>query len=101
MAYSLLRQHTPKATIVFGAIEGLLLARVIGQLFAARDESWSIAALYRTTDILVGPWTWLDTWAGQPRFGARLELATLAAMVVVAMAGGLWGRLRRAARHER
>lgn len=68
-----------------GVIEGLLLARLIGLLFAVRPDNWVFEVVLAVTAPLVWPWTWLDRWAAQPRFGARLELATLATMIVVAL----------------
>ena len=75
---------------VVGAVEGALLARLLGLLFAARPDNPVFQLLFALTAPLVWPWAWLDRWAGQPRFGARLELATLAAMATLAMASGLW-----------
>jgi len=79
---------------VVGAIEGLLFARLIAQLFAARPDNAIYVMLYGLTAPLIWPWTWLDAWGGTPRFGARLELATIAAMLVVALTAGLWVWLR-------
>lgn len=70
---------------LIGAIEGLMVGRLVALLFAARPENWAINILLRGSEPLVRPWSWLDRWANQPRIGARLELATLAAMVVVAL----------------
>ena len=75
---------------VVGAIQGILLVRFIGLLFAARPSNPVFELCYTLTAPLVWPWTWLDRWAEQPRFGARLELATLAAMLMVALLAGLW-----------
>ncbi len=80
---------------VVGAVEGLLLARLVALLFAARPDNWVFDTLLALTMPLVWPWQSLDSWAGQPRFGARLELATLAAMLVVALAAALWSLSRR------
>lgn len=80
---------------IVGAVEGLLLARLVALLFAARPDNWVFDALFALTTPLVWPWQSLDRWAGQPRFGARLELATLAAMLVVAIAAALWSLSRR------
>ena len=79
---------------VIGAIEGFLLARLVALLFAARPDNPVFEALFALTAPLVWPWRWLDAWARQPRFGARLELATLAAMVAVVLLAGLWGLYR-------
>ena len=70
---------------VVGALEGLLLARFVALLFAARPDNPVFEALLVLTTPLVWSWQALDRWAGQPRFGARLELATLAAMIIVAI----------------
>ena len=76
----------------------MLLARLLLRLLAARPDNPAVAALYALTGPLVWPLGWLD--AGQPKFGAVLELSTLALIVVVAGAGlviwavgrGPWGR---------
>ncbi len=83
---------------VVGAIQGLLLARLIALLFAARPDNLVFEILFALTTPLIWPWQWLDRWAGQPRFGARLELATLAALAMVALLAGLWGLFRRSKR---
>ena len=80
---------------LIGAVEGLLLVRLIGLLFAARPDNPVLALFFALSAPLVWPWTWLDRWAGQPRFPqARLELATLAAMATVALLAALWVRYR-------
>jgi hypothetical protein len=73
-----------------GIVEGLLLVRLIGLLFAARPDNRALNLLFDLVAPLVWPWSWLDRLAGQPRFGARLELATLAAMAMVAVIYGVW-----------
>ncbi len=75
---------------IVGAIEGILLARLIALLFAARPDNPVFEALFAISAPLVWPWQWLDRFARQPRFGARMELATLAAMIAVALLAGLW-----------
>ena len=87
---------------VIGDIEGVLLVRLVGRLFAARPDNVVFQGVYALTAPLIWPWTWLDRWAAQPRFGATLELATIAAMVMVALVAGLWAvyRGRRRARRE-
>ena len=82
----------PAFSGVVGAIQGILLVRFIGLLFLARDSNPVFELCYTLSAPLVWPWTWLDRWAGQPRFGARLELATLAAMLMVALLASLWTR---------
>ena len=76
--------------LIAGIVEGLLLVRLVGLLFAARPDNRVLALIIDLCVPLVWPWLWLDRWAGQPRFGARLELATLAAMLMVAMLYGSW-----------
>ena len=73
-----------------GIVEGLLLVRLIGLLFAARPDNRGLMLLFDLVAPLVWPWQWLDRMAGQPRFGARLELATLAAMLMVALLYRAW-----------
>jgi hypothetical protein len=75
---------------VAGIVEGMLLVRLVGLLFAARPDNRALNLLFELVAPLVWPWTWLDRLAGQPRFGARLELATLAAMVMIALLYGGW-----------
>lgn len=75
---------------VVGLIEGLLLLRLVALLFAARpDNSW-IALLLALTVPVTAPFRLLDQWAGQPHFGARLELATLAALLLLACGAAVW-----------
>ncbi len=76
--------------LIAGIVEGLLLVRLVGLLFAARPDNRALDLLLDLCVPLVWPWMWLDRWAGQPRFGARLELATLAAMLMVATLYGSW-----------
>lgn len=66
-----------------GVIEGLLVARLVALLFAARPDNPVIRLLLTLTTPLTVPFAALDRLANQPQFGARLELATLAAMFVV------------------
>lgn len=74
---------------IVGIGAGLLVARLVARLFAGRADNSSLAALYRLTDPLVAPLRRLD--AGQPRFGAVLELSTLALLVLLVLAGyGAW-----------
>ena len=68
-----------------GLIEGLLMARLVTLLFAGRPDNPVWQLLWAVTWPLVWPWSVLDRWAGQPRWGARLELATLCAMAIVAV----------------
>lgn len=80
--------------IITGIVEGLLLVRLVGLLFAARPDNRALNLLFELVAPLVWPWSWLDRLAGQPRFGARLELATLAAMVMIAVVYGAWSWYR-------
>jgi hypothetical protein len=73
---------------VLGAIEALLLARLVLRLMAARPDNPAIAALYWMTTP-PSPLAALD--AGQPRFGATLELSTLALFVLILIVGLLVG----------
>lgn len=92
------KMHVPAAIFasmvvwVSGAAEGLLLARLLARLLAARPDSPAFAMLYALTWPLIAPLTWLDLQ--QRRFGATLELSTLAtAMLVPALAYLLWAWL--------
>jgi uncharacterized protein YggT (Ycf19 family) len=71
--------------IATGALEALLLARLLARLLAARPDNPAIQLLYALTDPLVMPLRALD--AQQPQFGAVLELSTLALLVVVPVVG--------------
>ncbi len=64
-----------------GALWGLLIARLVLRLFAARPDNAFVTALYDYTGPLVAPLAAFD--AGQPRFGAVLELSTLALVVAL------------------
>jgi hypothetical protein len=76
-----------------GALEALLLARLILRLLAARPDNPVVAALYAVTSP-PAPLAALD--AGQPRFGATLEFSTLALFLLVLLVGLLAARsLRR------
>lgn len=61
------------------------MLRLVALLFAARPDNPATAALIAVTTPLIAPFGVLDRIAEQPRFGARLELATVAAMLVVAL----------------
>ncbi|HSH78036.1 MAG TPA: hypothetical protein VLA19_05830 [Herpetosiphonaceae bacterium] len=86
-----------------GVVEGLLLARLVTLLFAGRPDNPVWELLWAVTWPLVWPWSALDRWAGQPRFGARLELASLAAMASVALlalALAIYGNASRSVRKD-
>lgn len=79
-----------------GALSGLLIARLVLKLLAARPDSPAITWLYALSGPLVAPFAALDR--DQPRFGAILELSTLTTLIVVMIITGLgwlWlGRMR-------
>jgi hypothetical protein len=78
-----------------GAVDALLLARLILRLLAARPDNPAIAVLYTLTTI---PGTSaLD--AGQPRFGATLEFSTLALFLLILAVGLLIGQVGRRLEH--
>ena len=79
-----------------GAIETLLLARLVARLLAARPDNPSIQLLYSLTGPLVAPLAALNY--AQPPFGAALELATLTMAMLVPLGAYLaWVLLRRTA----
>lgn len=71
---------------------GLLLVRLVLLLFAARPSNPVVAVVLALTNPLVWLFGGLDRWLQQPRFGARLELATLCALVVLGMIVMVAGR---------
>jgi uncharacterized protein YggT (Ycf19 family) len=87
--------HSPPASRlvawITGAIEALLLARLLARLLAARPDNPAVQALYSLTDPLVFPLRWLDTQ--QPQFGAVFELSTLAMALLVPLVGFVLWRL--------
>jgi uncharacterized protein YggT (Ycf19 family) len=87
-------------TYFLGGLGALLLARLLLSLLAARPDNPAFKALFGLTAPLVAPLQFLD--AGQPRFGAVLELSTLALIVllmVVALA--VWSVLGRGKQDDR
>ncbi len=90
-----LRRLSFNRSVVVGAVEGILLARLIALLFAAREDNPIVYILLLLSAPLIWPWRWIDRWVGQPLLGARLELATLAAMLVVALIAGVWSIVNR------
>jgi hypothetical protein len=60
---------------LLGAVIALLSVRLIVQLFAGRPDNLLISLLLQVTAPLTAPLAMLD--AGQPRFGAILEISTL------------------------
>lgn len=82
--------------LVAGALEALLIARLVARLLAARPDSPAFAALYAVTGPLVAPLAALDY--DQPPFGAALEFSTLTmATLVPLVAYVAWVLLRRGA----
>lgn len=79
-----------------GALSGLLVARLVFKMLAARPDSPAVTWLYTLTGPLVAPLAVLDR--NQPRFGAVLELGTLATLMIViclTVLGWVWlGRMR-------
>lgn len=75
------------AAALAGAVEALLLARLVLRLFAARPDNPFVAGLLGLTQPLVAPLAALD--AAQPRFGAALELSTLALSALLPIAWAL------------
>lgn len=67
---------------LIGALIGLLTARLLVQLFAGRPDNPLIALLLQLTAPLIAPLAPLDV--AQPRFGAVLEISTLATMLLLA-----------------
>lgn len=81
--------------MLLGIVEGALLVRLIALLFAVRPDNDPLALMLALTAPLVWPFGMLDRLAQQPEYGARLELATIAAMLVLlltALAAVLWTR---------
>jgi|HigsolmetaAR202D_1030399.scaffolds.fasta_scaffold17038_2 uncharacterized protein YggT (Ycf19 family) len=79
--------------LLLGAVAALLSARLVLQLFAARPDNPFVAFLLWLTNPLIAPLRFLD--AHQPRFGAVLELSTLALILLCVLVGvglGLWQR---------
>lgn len=79
--------------VVLGAVEALLLARLVARILAARPDSPAFTLLYNLTAPLVAPLAWLDLH--QPRFGAVLELSTLVVVVGLAILAGIAGGIQR------
>jgi hypothetical protein len=65
---------------LLGASEALLLARLVLRLLAARPDNPIFANLFAITGPLPAL-AFLD--AGQPRFGATLEVSTLALLLLL------------------
>lgn len=82
-----------------GAVLALLVARLMLRLLAARPDNAVFGALYAATWPLVALFAPLD--AGQPRFGAVLELSTLAACALLAALLAAGALASRRAAHRR
>lgn len=67
---------------IWAIAETLLLARLVARILAARPDNPFIVALYLLSEPLRLPLVALD--AGQPLYGAVLELSTLAMAALVA-----------------
>lgn len=80
----MLRRFNP--FMLLGVVEGVLLARLVALLFAARPDNTMVGAVLALSAPVVWPFGGLDRWAGQPLYGARLELATVAAMAATLLA---------------
>lgn len=75
-----------------GALEALLLARLVARLLAARPDNLAVTMIYGITRPLVTPLAALDY--DQPPFGAALEFSTLAlALLVPLLAYLAWALL--------
>ena len=81
--------------VLLGVVEGALLVRLIALLLAARPDNALIGLMLALTAPLVWPFRALDRFAGQPEYGARLELATIAAMFALLLALFVAQRARR------
>lgn len=80
-------------TILLGVIEGILMARFILRLFAARPDNPAVQLVYAITQPVITPLRSLD--AGQPQYGASLEFATLVMLLVIPLITALMWRWRR------
>lgn len=79
-----------------GALSGLLIARLVFKMLAARPDSPAVTWLYALTGPLVAPLAVLDR--SQPHFGAVLEFSTLGTLMIIVCLtalGWVWlGRMR-------
>lgn len=89
MSHATYRLLTRLTGWVVGAVGALLLARLLARLLAGRAENPVLHLLYKASDPLVAPLALLN--AGQPHFGAVLEVSTLVALVLLLVIGyGAW-----------
>lgn len=79
--------------LVLGGLGGLLAARLLLLLLAARPDNPSVAGVLWATTPLVAPLAFLN--AGQPRFGAVLDLAALLLLAVVVVLTGVGVTVRK------
>lgn len=84
------RSVRPIAVALLGAGAALLGARLLLRLLAARPDNPVLSVFFALT-APPGPLAALDR--GQPRFGATLELSTLALMLVLLALAILLARL--------
>jgi hypothetical protein len=68
-------------TSILGAIEALLLARLIFKLFAARPEHPVVAWILALSEPAIALLARFDE--GQPQFGATLEFSTLTLCLLI------------------
>lgn len=66
-----------------GLLTGLLLVRLVALLFAARPDNPILGLLLALTAPLTAPFAALNQLTGQPQWGARLDLAALAAIALL------------------
>jgi uncharacterized protein YggT (Ycf19 family) len=92
-----MKQSSRLAAGLVGLAIGLLLARLVALLFAARPDNAALALLLTLSAPLAAPFAALNRIADQPQFGARLDLAALAALaaLLVVAAALHWLTLRR------
>ncbi len=76
-------RHIGIVWYLLGGLWGLLAARLLLRLLAARPSNPAVELLYGITGPLVAPLAALD--ARQPHFGAVLELSTLALLGLLAL----------------
>lgn len=80
-----------------GLLTGLLLVRLVALLFAVRPDNAVIGLLLALTAPLTAPFAALNRLTGQPQWGARLDLAALAAIAGLLVLAAIlqWLSLRR------
>jgi hypothetical protein len=96
-------RRTSIGAAVVGVVAGALIVRLVALLFAARPDHPLIALWLTITAPLTAPFSFVDRLANQPRFGARLELATLVALgvlIMVALGVGWWRARRQTLKQE-